>query len=329
MAAKKKADDVRPWDARLWHLVHESRDYIQRSGAFKNEVINVTAVATLRDRNRRAVYSLRVRGVPDLTTWVEELRDIIGRAYAVLDNAMWDAVTRDTAVAYSESEEKQIYFPITVNAAEWSKFEKRKHASALTTATLASLRAIQPFVAGSDIALLLKAVNNSDKHRYPLNLSIRVDKQFVMLFDDIEHGKDGSGTWDIDWVEPLPELRSREKLVEYRSENAIVSAPELGVPLTLCIQVGDEWVDLQDLLWDINEFVARAAGILRDGDTLLADYLKAHFDFEREQLAAFRKMMVDHDPIAEMQWLAMSEQREQALSEQTYEESISKKAKRE
>lgn len=327
MGAKKKPDDARPWEARLWHLVHESQDYIQRSGAFKNEAIKVTAVAILRDRNRRAVYSLRVRGVPDFTTWVEELRDTVGRAHAVLDNAMWDAATRG-GVKYSESEEKQIYFPIAADPTEWTKFEKRKHASALNPATLASLRAIQPFVTGSDIALWLKSVNNTDKHRYPLNLSIRVDRQFVMLFDEIEHGKGGSGSWDIDWVDPLPEVRGREKLVEYRSDNAIVSAPELEVPLTLCIQIGQEWVDLQDFLWDINEFVARAAGILRDGDTLLADYLKAHFDFEREQLAAFRKMMIDHDPIAEMTWLAMSEQREQMLSEQAYEESISKKAKR-
>lgn len=322
-----KKEDARPWDARLWHLVRESQDYIQRSGAFKNEAVKVTSVATLRDRNRRAVYSLRVRGGADLDTWVEELRDIVGRAHTVLDNAMWDAATRDGTVSYSAREEKQIYFPIAADSTEWSTFETKKHASALSAATRASLRAIQPFITGSDISLWLRTVNNTDKHRYPLNLSIRIDEQFVMLFHDIGHGKDGSGATDIDWIDPLPELRNREKLVEYRSENAIVAAPELDVPLTLCIQIGSEWVDLQDFLWDITEFVARAAGILRDGNTLLADYLKAHFDFEREQLAASRKMMIDGDPIAEMTWLAMSEQREQVLSEQAYEDSVEQKRK--
>jgi hypothetical protein len=78
------------------------------------------------------------------------------------------------------------------------------------------------------------------------------------------------------------------------------------VPIALALWVGDRWCDIQHLLWDLMEFTTRARAILDDGDTGLADAMKDFFGHQRDQLTAFKEMMLTGDPDAEKRWLGLS-----------------------
>lgn len=57
--------------------------------------VSVLGMPTIRERNRRVSVHMRIKGDPMPVEWVEEVRDIVGRARSLLDNLMWSAVHRD------------------------------------------------------------------------------------------------------------------------------------------------------------------------------------------------------------------------------------------
>lgn len=165
---------------------------------------------------------------------------------------------------------------------------------------------MQPFVTGNHVIAEFAKIHNDDKHQQPLKLFVIPDPEFVMLFRHLNPGPDETRESWIDYASPLPAVASRVEFVEYRSIDPIRSAGVEDVPIALAVSVNAEWRDIQHLLWDLMEFVARGASILGDGDTELADAMKAFFGSQRELLDAFKKMMITGDAAAEQDWLRLA-----------------------
>jgi hypothetical protein len=293
-----------PLIQRREYLIKEINAFIEMTGREKRASrVEIEAVPRLWDRNRRAVYTLRVRGELLPPEWVEKLRDIVGRARSLLDNAMWTAAGGDRPGAYTSREQDQIKFPVAHTSDDWANFEARKHALALSRSTRSQLREMQPFVTARPVIRWLNRTNNVDKHRYPLRLAIVPDALFVMPLNPAIAGSPGRDHNGFRW-QPLKPVEHGKKLLEYRHPSALHGLLPVEVPVALCVDVDGQWVDVQDFLWDTVELVARASAILTDGDTTWADFHRALFDAEREQLGNFRRMMVDEDPLAKMAWLA-------------------------
>lgn len=291
------------WHKRLGYLIQEVLDYIGISAAHLRENVVVRAVPT-RDGERRIVYRYGVRGDVTPHYLVEKLRDILGRASSVLDIAMFTAVTA-AQPNLSEGQRRKIYFPIVTSTEAWEARVASPPMQALTDAQRESLRAMQPFVTGHHGMSWLHEVHPTDKHRRPLDLATIPDPQFPMFFRRIDPPHGSTEYW-VDWVNPLPAVQNRVAFVEYRSATAIRDAGVEDVPTTLATWVDGDWRDIQDFLWDVVEFTTRAASVLDDGDTRLADSMRNYFDAERRQLAAFNRMMRTGDAAAEAEWLGLA-----------------------
>ena len=299
------ASDEAQWEPRLRYLVKEINDFLAEVGEFRATPKRVTAVPVMpiRDRNRRVTYTMRVDGEPFPEAWVEQVRDMISRARSLLDNAMWTAAHRDPSVIYNSDQSRRIYFPVAKNASDWAAFEKTAHGASLTSAVRTALRGIQPFVTGAFTVTLLSKSNNDDKHKLPLSLQMMPDRLFV-FYPDVDFGKRGRGKTNFALSAPLLPIGNRI-LGEFTSEYPIARARSFDVPTALCISIGQDWVDVQDFLWDVLEMVVRATAILSDGDTSLADGVKRYIRQQRAQLDAFRKIF-DGDVVAQALWEASS-----------------------
>ena len=294
-----------PWHQRLGKLIQECFDFIGTISTWHRERVAVRGVP-IRDGDYRIVYRYGYRGelLPD--DIIEDFRDILARARSVLDIAMFTAVKTAASPPLSEKEERNTYFPIASTEASWKSMAGQPHLKALSQDQRDALRAIQPFATGNPVISEFAKIHNDDKHQSPLQLAVRADPEFAMLFHHPDPLPGKTREWWIDWVEPAPPIENRVAFVEYRSLEPIRSAGLEDVPIALAVQVGDEWRDVQHLLWDVLEFVERASAILHDGDTALADAFKAILDGEREQLAAYNKMMVTGDPAAEQEWMRLA-----------------------
>lgn len=299
------ADNQRPvWHNRFGYLIQEVFDYLEAIARYHRENVVVRGIPTL-DGPHRVVYRFGVRGEPIPAKFVEDLRDILGRARSVLDIAMFDAATAQASPALTESQQRATYFPLATSEQAWKSMAGQPHMVALSANQQHALQAMQPFVTGDDAASWFHEVQNHDKHRRPLVLSLIPDPEFIMLFNYIEPPS-GSAEWWIDWVEPLPAVSNRVEFVEYRSAAHIKSAGIEDVPVAPAIWVDNGWRDVQHLLWHVLEFTSRGCAALGDGVTSLADSFHGYFTARRDQLAAFKKMMLTRDPEAERKWMSLS-----------------------
>lgn len=289
---------------RFAYLAKETRDFIYATGRAERDLrASVRAVPRLSDIGTRATYITEIRGELVPWGWSEEMRDIIGRARSLLDNALWVATGGDVAGRFNSAEQGAIKFPIANAASDWARFEGTKHAQLLTPDVLHQLREIQPFVTGEPVIRWLNRTNNRDKHRYPLVLDTMPDTLFVMLFAPRIAAIPGVDKPGITWA-PLTPVREGNAIVSCTHPLPLKKLGPTAVPVALCVDVDGQWVDVQDFLQDAIEFVARVVAILGDGDTSWADEHRSKFDLERQQLVDFRKMMHDNDSAAEARWRA-------------------------
>lgn len=299
-------EKARPaWANRLGKMIQECFDLIGKSAKWHRESVAVRGVP-VRDGDHRIVYRFGVRGNLLPEDLVEDFRDILARGRSVLDIAMFTAAVAAANPLLTDKERRNTYFPIASTEESWRSMVGQAHMKALTQSQKDALRAIQPFVTGDPVIAEFARIHNEDKHQSPLKLAVIPDPKFVMLFRHLDPLPENTAEYWIDWVDPLPQVANRVEFVEYRSLDPIRDAGIEDVPIALAVRVGDEWRDVQDLLWDVMEFVSRASAILDDGNTDLADSMKAIIDVEREQLAAFKRMMIDRDPAAEKEWMRLA-----------------------
>ncbi|GEK85191.1 hypothetical protein GCM10007198_19140 [Microbacterium aerolatum] len=270
-------------------MIDESFNFLRSSTQHLSTNVVVRGIP-IRDGNRRIIYRYGVRGdlVPD--DFVEDLRDILARAQSVLDIAMTQAVTDAANPPLTDKQRRNTYFPIAVTESAWKSMLGQAHIKALPQAMIRSLRAIQPFVTGDAVISLFHRVHNADKHEAPLELAVIPDPEFVMMFTEIEPRT--SEHW-IDWVDPLPAIVNRAEFAYYRCVDPITKFGIEAIPLGLVIRVDDEWRDIQHLLWDVMEFVTRAAAILSRTSLTPANLMRNMFTAERAQLDAFKSMMLE------------------------------------
>ena len=280
---------------RIGILMQESLNFIGAAAAHHRERVAVKAVPRLSADKKRVVYVVRVRGELIPIELEHRLSGILFQARATLDRAMFAAATGDPSLSYSETEQRDVAFPIAESAEAWNKLLRKKHMSALGAKKVGQLRRIQPFVTGKPIATTLNDLHRFDKHRDPLELVVIADPQFPMLFDHVVDHPEGPGEWWIDFTQPNPPIADGLELVERRTLRPMISVGIEDVPLTCAAPLGGEFVDIQDLLWDAMEFVSRAAEILDGKDTRVADGMAAYIDAERTQLAAFHRGIYEDD----------------------------------
>ncbi|WP_460572976.1 hypothetical protein [Humibacter soli] len=259
------------------------------AAAYHHNQVVVRGVPVL-DGDRRVIYRYGVRGVPAPDGWDEELHDILGAAGSVLEIAMFNVATSQANPSLTPSQESRTHFPIASTEAGWRSMAGQPHIRALTTAQRDELRAIQPFATGDPIMAWFHTVYNHDRHRRPLELAAIPDPEFVMLFMNIEPPMGTNEYW-LDWIDPLPRIENGVEFVAYRSKQRIRRAGLEDVPVSLAIWVDGRWQDIQDLLWEVMEFTARACAILSNEDVSHVDALREYMTAERQQLAVFRKMM--------------------------------------
>lgn len=113
------ADNQGPvWHHRFGYLVQEVFDYLGMIARYHQEHVAVRGIPTL-DDPRRVVYRFGVRGEPISASFVEDLRDILGRARSVLDIAMFDTATAQASPALTESQQRATYFPLATSEQAW------------------------------------------------------------------------------------------------------------------------------------------------------------------------------------------------------------------
>lgn len=300
MSGPKKNCD--PWRERFIVLVEEVFNFLSEAAHHHQHNVSVRAEPRLFDRNRRAVYRLRVRGELVPFRWADRVSTILFRARSILDIVMFHAVATDTKEPLTEGQAKRVYFPLVFEESEWAGVLSKHHVRVLSEAHKNALRSVQPFVSGNTAPRFLGDFHNRDKHRRPINIQTTVDQEFVMLFNGLQFGERGRGEYWITWNDPIPELVTGSELVTYRTTHSIVSAKAEKVPIALSIYLGDQRFDLQHLLWDILSFVTRVEAVMSDGDSSFAESLAAYFEAERAQLEAFRKMMITGD---DSEWLSL------------------------
>lgn len=298
------------WAKRHRRMIDETFDFLRSTSQYLSTRVVVRAIP-LRDGDYRAVYRYGVRGVLVPNDFEEDLRDILARAQSVLDIAMTAAVTAAASSPLTTKESRNTYFPIASTEASWKSTVGQAHMKALSRSQLSALRAIQPFVTGDGVISWFHKVHNSDKHESPLQLKVIPDREFIMLFDEIEPRS--SEHW-IDWVEPLPPIENRTEFVSYRCADPITSAGIERIPLGLVIWVAGDWRDIQHMLWDVMEFTTRASAILSNTSKAPANLMRKLFQAERRQLAAFKEMMTAAtltgsrtDTAAEREWQRLAE----------------------
>lgn len=290
------------WGARFARLIQESFDFLGSQSDRKNEHLVVRAIPRS-DGKHRVVYRYGVLGELLPFDVTEDFRDILARARSVLDIAMFDAVTRQASPPLTAKQERSTYFPIAATEADWKSLAGQPHMKALTVNQLKKLEDIQPFVTGSATLTEFAKVHNDDKHQAPVRLAVVPDAEFVMLFDHLFPPPASAGECWVDWVTPLAPVENGKDFVEYRSTEVIAGAAAEDVPVALAVEVASGWRDVQHFLWEVLEFTSRATAVLHDGDMKLADALRDYFAFRRDELRAFRNMLVEHDPASEAQWL--------------------------
>lgn len=293
------------WSNRLRKVIQESFDLIGNAANHHRESVAVRAVP-VRDGEYRVVYRFGVRGTLLPEDIVEDFRDVLGRARSVLDIAMFNAANAAARPPLTNKQQRNTFFPIASTEDQWNSMVGQPHMQALTQKQRDALGSVQPFMTGNQVIAEFAKLHNEDKHQRPLELSVIPDPEFVMVFAHLDPPPEGTREYWIDFISPLPAVEQRVDFVEYRSVDRIRSAGVEDVPIALAVWVDNEWRDVQHLLWDVMEFVTRAASILDDGNTDLADSMKAYFDAEWLQLAAFKKMMLTGDVDAEREWLRLA-----------------------
>lgn len=290
------------WGARFARLVQESFDFLGSQSDRSNEHLVVRAIPRS-DGRHRVVYRYGVLGELLPFDVIEDFRDILARGRSVLDIAMFDAVTRQASPPLTARQERSTYFPIAATEADWNSLAGQPYMTALTADQLKNLEKLQPFVTGSGTLSEFAKVHNDDKHQAPLRLAVVPDAEFVMIFDHLFPPPASAGECWVDWVAPLAPVENGKDFVEYRSTEVIAGAAVEDVPVALAVEVSSGWRDVQHFLWEVLEFISRATAVLHDGDMKLADALRDYFAFRRDELEAFRKMLVEHDAASEAQWL--------------------------
>lgn len=290
------------WGARFAKLVQESFDFLGSQSDRKREHLVVRAIPR-RDGEHRVVYRYGVRGELLPYDAVEDFRDILARARSVLDIAMFDAVMRQASPPLTAKQERSTYFPIAATEGDWKSLAGQPHMKALTVSQLKKLEQIQPFVTGSATLSEFTKVHNDDKHQAPVRLAVVPDAEFVMLFDHLAPPPASAGECWIDWATPLAPVENGKEFVEYRSTKVITGAAVEDVPVALAVEVSSGWRDVQHFLWEVLEFTSRATAVLHDGDMHLANAFRDYFAFRRDELEAFRGMLVEHDAASEAKWL--------------------------
>ncbi|WP_143740750.1 hypothetical protein [Microbacterium sp. SZ1] len=277
------------WSKRHRRLIDESFDFLRSSSQHLSRNVVVRGIPVM-DGDRRIIFRYGVRGtlIPD--DFIEDLRDILGRAQSVLDIAMTQAVTDAANPPLTDKQRRNTYFPLANSEAAWRSMLGQPHVKALPSRTVRALRAIQPFVTRDPVISLFHQVHNSDKHETPLVLGVIPDPEFIMMFSEVEPRT--SEHW-IDWVDPLPEVENRVEFAYYRCADPITHVGIEEIPLGLVIRVENEWRDTQYLLWDVMEFVTRAAALLSGTSLTPANLMRNMFNAERAQLEAFKSMMSD------------------------------------
>lgn len=283
--------------------MQEAFDFIGESADHHHNKLKVLAVPRLDPDRRRAVYFVRARGQLVPAELEYKLSSILFQARATLDRAIFAASHADPSETWTESENTQTAFPIAATEAHWDSLTRRKHLVALGERRVANLRDIQPFTTGASLPGLLNDLHRFDKHRDPLTLFLIADPQFPMLFNHVIDHPAGPGEWWIDFVQPNPPLAVGLELVERRTTRPMVSAGPEDIPVALAARIGEDLVDVQDLLWDAMEYVSRAVEILEGQKPTAADAFAAYISAERRQLAAFQRGMLDDDWT---EWLYLS-----------------------
>lgn len=293
------------WENRHRRMIDESFDFLRSTSEYHRTRVVVRGVP-VRDGDYRVIYRYGVRGELVPGDFVEDLRDILGRAQSVLDIAMAQAVKAAANPPLTPKELRNTYFPIAASESAWRSTLGQRHMKVLSGSQLRALRKIQPFVTGEGVISWFHKIHNTDKHDEPLVLKVVPDPEFVMLFDQVEPRT--SEHW-IDWVEPLPPVENGVEFASYKCVDPITDAGVEQVPLGLVIWVEDDWRDIQHMLWDVMEFTTRACAILSDTSKAPANLMRNLFRAERDQLAAFKAMMTEAartgaktDAFAEQEW---------------------------
>lgn len=315
-SGSSSADGVAPLEKRLRFLVVEVNDFLAEVGDYRRSTLSVVAFPRVRDRNRRVAYTMRVTGDPVPDAWTEQMHNIIGRARSLLDNLMWAAVHRAPEVEFNAEQRRKIYFPLSRTSHDWARFAESAHGRALDPDVREALRIVQPYESGNSAMRWFSRANNDDKHKAPLSLQMMPDRLFV-FYPKVEFGKRGRGTSHFELAEPGLPIANRF-FGYFESEHPITAAYPSDVATALHIQVGEDWIDVQDFLWDVLEFVIRAGEILFGRTTPLADALKRYIDQERSRLDAFRRIF-DGDVVAEAVWKSM---RPRSTDEQSLEDAL-------
>ncbi|MBN9156915.1 hypothetical protein [Microbacterium sp.] len=295
-------DGVAALEKRLRFLVVEINDFLAEVGDYRRDRLSVVAIPRIRDRNRRVAYTMRVTGEPVPDAWTEQMHNIIGRARSLLDNLMWAAAHRTPEIEFNAAQRRQIYFPLSRTPHDWTRFAESAHGRALDPEVREALRIAQPYESGNTAVRWFSKANNDDKHKAPLSLQMMPDRLFV-FYPKVDFGKRGRGTSHFELADADLPIANRF-FGYFESEHPITAAYPSDVATALCIQVGEDWIDVQDFLWDVLEFVIRAGETLFGRTTPLADALKHYIDQERARLDAFRRIF-DGDVLAEAVWKAM------------------------
>ncbi|PFG31173.1 hypothetical protein [Paramicrobacterium agarici] len=291
-----------PWRERFIVLIEEVFNFLSEAAEHHRSGVSVKAEPRLFDRNRRAVYRLRVRGELVPFRWADRVSTILFRARSILDIVMFHAVAADSKVPLTEPQARRVYFPIVFDESQWQDALGKHHLRLLSEPHKKALRSVQPFVTGNPAPRFLGEFHNRDKHRRPIDIQTTVDEEFVMLFSGVRFGNRGSGEYWIDWEDPMPAFANGAELVTYRTTHPMISAAAEDVPIAPSIIRDGQRFDLQHLLWDLLSFVTRAEAVMSDGNTSVAESMAAYFEAERTQLESFKKMMLTGD---ETEWLTL------------------------
>ncbi|WP_157557377.1 hypothetical protein [Microbacterium sp. 1.5R] len=276
-------------------LMQESFDYLHEAADYHRKRIRVLAVPRFDPDRTRAIYVVRVRGELVPVELEYKLSNILFQARATLDRAMFLASHADPALTWTKGEDVQTSFPIASTEEAWDALVGRKHVVALGAKRIAKLRAIQPFVTGARLPVLLNDLHRFDKHRDPLSLFLIADPQFPMVFDHVQDHPAGPDESWIDFAKPNPPLAAGVELVVRRTKRPMMSIGPEDIPATLAARIDGAFVDVQDLLWDTIEYVSRAADVLEGKRPAVADAFANYFAAERQQLAAFQRGMLNED----------------------------------
>lgn len=102
-------------------LMQESMNYISDAGRHHRDAVRVLAVPGFSDGNRRAQFVAGVRGELVPAELEFRLSNILFQARASLDQAMFAAAHEDDAIAYTESEDAAISFPLADTPEGWAE----------------------------------------------------------------------------------------------------------------------------------------------------------------------------------------------------------------